>query len=205
MALATERRDAVAALPAAGRLREMHGRLERRLEKAGLGAEARERVLDANARAMLHRLEVLGNDEHFETLHSARTLLILLDDCDVDDAETLAAAAGVESAHDALRVAISEPGSAGSAQVPIPASSGETLLEDLVSAPLETRLIALAERLDHARHLHLRPPAEWGAFHESIGSVYLPLAGRSHPRLARRYDWWWRMFRRRFLAGAEPG
>ena len=202
MALATERRDAIAALPASGRLREMHGRLERRLEKAGLAEAARERVLDANARAMLHRRDVLGDDEHFETLHPARTLLILLDDCGVHDAETLAAAAGVESEHDALRTATAE---AGSADVPTPASSGETLLEDLVAAPLEARLVALAERLDHARHLHLRPPAEWATFHETIGSVYLPLAQRTHPRLARRYDWWWHMFRRRFLAGAEPG
>jgi hypothetical protein len=65
------------------------------------------------------------------------------------------------------------------------------------------RLLALAERLDHARHLHLREPAVRAGFHRSVGEIYLPIAHRTHPRLARRYDWWWRMFRRRFLEPAN--
>ena len=192
--------SAVTALPPSGRLREMHGRLERRLDKAGLDARSRARVLEANARALLHRLEVLGDEEHFEALHPSRTLLILLDDCDVAEADVLEVAAGVESEHGALL----SPG-ADSHAVPTPGASGDALIEELVVAPEAIRLIALAERLDHARHLHLRPATAWAPFHAGIGAVYLPLAQRTHARLARRYDWWWSMFRRRFLEGLERG
>ena len=202
MDLAHERRDAVARLPAAGRLRDMHRRIARRLEDAGIDAGARERVLDANAAALLHRRDVLGDDEHFEALHPARTLLILLDDCDVIDADLLEAAASIESEHAELRVA---PRGALARAVPTPLEGEDSLAEALVVESAEVRLIALAERLDHARHLHLRPAAAWPRFHETIGAVYRPVAQRTHPRLARRYDWWWRMFGRRFLKSAEFG
>ena len=172
----------------------MHLRLARRLERAGLDAAARARVLDANARALLHRLDVLGDEEHFDVLHPSRTLLILLDDCDVTDAEVLATAALVESEHTDQRI-----DDVAAARVPTPASSADLLLEELVSAQQPVRLIALAERLDHARHLHLRAPGVWRDFHESIGTVYAPVAERTHARLARRYAWWHRTFRRRFL------
>lgn len=165
-----------------------------------MDAASRERVLEVVAFAMLHRLELLHDEEHFETLHPARTLLILLDDCDVTDPDVLEAAASIESEHDELRVA---PASALATAVPTPLTSGESIAEDLVVAPSDIRLIAIAERLDHARHLHLRPSAAWDAFHASVGAVYLPVAHRTHPRLARRYDWWWRMFGQRFLKRAE--
>lgn len=194
MDLAPGRRDAVAQLPASGRLREMHLRIARRLETAGLEAAARARVLDANARALVHRLSVLGDEEHFEALHPSRTLLILLDDVEVADADVLATAALVESEHPPFRLRGDT-----SAVVPTPDSSGAELAEDLVGATAPVRLIALAERLDHARHLHLRDPSAWRAFHESIEAVYAPVAHRTHPRLARRYAWWLGTFRRRFL------
>jgi hypothetical protein len=173
----------------------MQRRIERRLERAGLPVAERERVLRANAAALMHRLSVLADDEHFDVLHPSRTLLILLDDCDVTDARLLEAAATVESEHASLRVAAAN-GLAES--VPLPHADAE-LLEQLVVADEDVRLIALAERLDHARHLHLRDPADWVAFHALVEDVYGPVARRTHPRLGRRYDWWLRMFRRRFL------
>ena len=192
-------RDAVARLPASGRLREMHRRLERRLETAGLAAADRARVLDANASALVHRLAVLEDEEHFEALHPSRTVLILLDDCAVVDADVLSLAPLVESEHGALRVA-----SAEAALVPTLDSSGELLTEDLVSAPVDVRTVALAERLDHARHLHLRDRSAWVAFHQTIAETYAPIAGRTHPQLARRFEWWLETFRRRFLEPAPP-
>ena len=196
MDLARER-SAVERLPASGRLRDMHRRLALRLERAGLDGSACAPVLEANASSLLHRLDALRDEEHFELLHPSRTLLILLDDCGVFDADVLCAAVGVDSEHAALHVpATGEP----ERSVPVPASSDDRLLEELIVATPEVRLIALAERLDHARHLHLREPSAWPGFHASVGDVYLPVAHRTHPRLARRYDWWWRMFGRRFLA-----
>ena len=195
MDLARERGDPVDGLPASGRLREMHQRLARRLESARLPEAGRARVLQANAAALVHRQKTLRDEEHFDALHPTRTLLILLDDCDVVDADVLEAAARVESEHDALRVTDVDT---LAALVPLPART-ERLMEELVVASGEVRLLALAERLDHARHLHLREPAAWADFHASITDVYVPIAHRTHPRLARRYDWWTRMFRRRFL------
>ena len=173
----------------------MHRRIARRLEKAGIGEDARARILEANARALLHRTEALRDEEHFDALHPSRVLLILLDDCGVTDGEVLEAAATIESEHDRLRVPAAN---ALADAVPTPAA-GDALAEELVTAEPTVRLIALAERLDHARHLHLRPSAEWRPFHASIGEVYLPVAHRTHARLARRYDWWWRTFGNRFL------
>ena len=191
-------RHALTSLPTSGRVYEMQRRLERRLQRAGMSQADAASVLKAHAEVVLHRCRVLHDDEHFDALHPSRTLLILLDDCDVADVEVLAAAARVESEHPELRVAAEGLAAA----VPIPAET-DTLLEDLIVASGDIRLIALAERLDHARHLHLRPRAHWAAFHESACSVYAPVARRTHPRLARRFEWWTRMFARRFLPAAR--
>lgn len=187
--------DAVA--PEGRRATEMLRRIERQLDRAGITPSDGARIGSRLEAALRHRVRVLGDDEHFDALHPARTLLILLDDCDVTDPDVLEAAASVESEHAALRI----PAANGlAARVPAPAEAGDSLLERLVVEDESVRLIALAERLDHARHLHLREPAAWADFHASIGDVYAPVALRTHPRLARRYAWWWRTFRDRFLA-----
>lgn len=197
--MAGDERSALERLPAAGRMRDMHRRLERRLERAGLrGADAL-RVLDANAAALCHRLDTLQDEAHHDLLHPSRTLLILMDDCGVADAALLEAAASVESEFADLRI---PPRNALASTVP---TAGDTLLEALVVTSADIRLVALAERLDHARHLHLRDPALWPAFHESLCATYRPIAHRTQARLARRYDWWCDTFPRRFLnSGAPP-
>ncbi len=186
-------------LTGTGRVADMMRRLERRLEQASLAPQQRASVLAAVGDPLDRRARAFG-DEHFETLHPARTLLILLDDCDVADAVVLEAAAAIDSEHAALRA----PSSSPLAQlVPLPDHVGDSLLEDLVSADETVRLIALAERLDHARHLHLRERSDWVDFHHGIGVVYAPVAARTHARLARRFDWWWHTFRRRFLQAPD--
>ena len=178
----------------------MHRRLDARLQRAGLEGARRETVLETNAAASLERLRVLRNEEHFETLHPARSILILLDDVGIVDADVLAAAASVESEHADLRI---EPANQLAVDTPL-SDAGETLLEALIVASDEVRLIALAERLDHARHLHLRDPSSWARFHELARTVYAPVARRTHPRLEQRFDRWCEMFGSRFLGGARP-
>src|SRR5690606_2415769 len=87
-------------------------------------------------------------------------------------------------------------------EVPLPALAGDELLERLLAAGHDARLVALAERLDHARHLHLRPAAGWRAFHTLACETYLPVALRTDPTLARRFRWWCGQFERRYLSGA---
>ena len=183
------------ALGSGGRVGDMQRRLARRLEQVGLDDAARARVVDRAVSEMRRRATMLG-DEHFETLHPARTLLILVDDCAVVDADVLEAAAAVESEHASLRASAAAE---LVRRVPTPDAAADGLLEALVSADQAVRLVALAERLDHARHLHLRDRSVWPEFHRLIGAVYAPVAARTHDRLARRYDWWWHTFRRRFL------
>ena len=177
-------------------MRDMQRRLVLRLERAGLPDADVRRVLDANAAALAHRHEGLGDEEHPDLLHPSRTILILVDDCGVADVELLEAAASLESEFADLRI---PPRNELASAVPTP-DLGDALLEALVVATEDVRLLALAERLDHARHLHLRDRTIWRTFHDSACGSYRPIAQRTHPRLARRYDWWCGMFRRRFLA-----
>lgn len=184
----------------AGRVGDMLRRLERRLEQAGLSADGTATILEVLDETLERRARTFG-DEHFETLHPARTVLILLDDCDIVDGDVLAAATSIESEHPALRPARA---SDLALLVPLPDRDGEALLEELLAGDASVRLIALAERLDHARHLHLRERSVWPGFHHDIGTIYAPVAARTHERLARRFDWWWRTFRDRFLVETEP-
>lgn len=192
----------------------MHRRLERRLEGTALDGPLRSAVLGANATALLHRLRVLGDEEHPDVLHPSRTLLILLDDCGVSDAGALITACGFDSVDARLAPPVRAPGTDGEGAPGIPtptdAEAGRLddeagLLESLVVAEAPVRLVALAERLDHARHLHLRDRAEWEPFHRLAVEVYTPVAVRTHERMARRWSWWCGMFARRFLGADTPG
>lgn len=173
----------------------MHARIADRLTRAALAEAGRNRVLETHARALAHRLRMLQDEEHYDLLHPSRTLLILLDDCDMLDPDVLGAAASIESEHPELRI---EPANELARATPNPDAT-EGLTEALVVESREVRMIAIAERLDHARHLHLAGRERWATFHASMCSVYAPVAHRTHPRLAQRCDHWCDMFRRRFL------
>jgi hypothetical protein len=71
------------------------------------------------------------------------------------------------------------------------------LLEDLVTARPDVTDLALAEALDHLRHLHLEPDRaalERGL--QLVRRAYLPVAIRRGGILERRYRWWERTFSR---------
>ena len=85
------------------------------------------------------------------------------------------------------------------AELPGPGADEEERREALVVASNDARLVALAERLDHARHLHLHPRAEWSEFHRGAARVELPVAGRTHAMLERRWRRWADAFARRHM------
>lgn len=154
--------------------------------------------------AMAPRAARIQDDHAPAFLHPGRTALILMDDLGVADADVVAAGALAETVF--LELAAHEAGvdpapAAILDELPVPARDGELLLERLVVAPEAVRLVALAERLDHARHLHLEPDLDWHAFHHETCAIYAPIAERAHPTLARRFAWWCRTFERRFLRG----
>ncbi|NJD20457.1 MAG: hypothetical protein FIA95_14395 [Gemmatimonadetes bacterium] len=158
----------------------------------------------AHALAMGPRAAALGDDRHPFFLHPGRSVLILLRDVGCCDPVTLAATTVVESEDAELRISpasirdvLGDEVARLAGAVPLPDAGA--LAYDLVTAEERVRLVALAERLDHLRHAHLRlADRSWRmAAHAQAVSVYLPVAQRTHPRLAQRYEHWCRTFARR--------
>ncbi|HSG08527.1 MAG TPA: hypothetical protein VLA36_09220 [Longimicrobiales bacterium] len=158
----------------------------------------------AHALAMEPRIAALTDDHHPLYLHPGRTVLVLLRDASCVDGTVLAAAALTESEDEvfrigdpAVRITVGDEVADILRRIPLPNS--ERLAEELLVAELSVRLVALAERLDHLRHGHLRDADHaWRrAIHAQAESAYLPVAERTHPRLAQRYRHWCRTFARR--------
>lgn len=189
----------------AGRSAAMARRLERTAYRLGIDDAGRQRLDLAYRTAMEPRRERIRDDHHPDYLHPARTALILMDDCRVASADVLTIALLAETRDRSLAAApdvverISSAAAAALARLPIPAVEGDRLLESLLGLAPEEAVVAAAERLDHARHLHLRDRAEWAGYHATTCSTYVPVAGRADHRLARRLESWCSIFQRRFL------
>jgi (p)ppGpp synthase/HD superfamily hydrolase len=183
----------------------MAASIVRTCRSRGIAARDVDLVSRAHALAMGPRVAFLDDDHHPLYLHPGRTVLVLLADAGVTDPEVLAAAALVESEDTDLRVGgdtvEAEMGSAvHELAAAVPTAESETLAEALVTADRAVRLIAVAERLDHLRHAHLRDDPEWRSrVHAQAVAVYQPIAERTDARLAGRYRHWCRSFQRRFL------
>lgn len=180
----------------------------------GVDDHAMDVLSRAHALAMAPRVHALSDEDHPLYLHPGRTVLVLLRDAAVTDPALLAAAALVESEDEELRPDLGDLGDALPNEVvdlagAVPTSGSEDLAEALVTADEAVRLMALAERLDHLRHAHLRGSEQWPGWagepewrarvHAEAVEVYAPIADRTHDVLAGRYRYWCRMFQRRFL------
>jgi hypothetical protein len=186
------------------RVEAMAARLTDTIVRYGFPQSEVDQIVRAYWLGMERRSEL--TEHHPAQLHPARTMLILLHDCDVRSADVLSAAAVVDTA--APRFAVPESavteqlGSAVAeiaAAVPTPQGAGEELLEQLLVAERAVQLVALAERLDFARHLHLLPDENWPREHMLVSAVYLPLAQRTDALLGRRFARWVDAFARRRL------
>ena len=182
----------------------MAARLTDTFIRSGFSSIDVDRVLRAYWLALEHRRGL--PEDHPMALHPARTVLILFHDCGIHDAVMLSAAAVIDSTVprrsvpvDVVAAELGERAAELRTAVPVPERAGEELLEQLLIAEPAAQLIALAERLDFARHLHLLPEENWLREHELIRSVYLPLALRADPMLARRFSRWADSFGRRRL------
>jgi hypothetical protein len=187
---------------------QMARRLERAARGAGLGSNAPR--LAGLFRAILEqRVRAFPDLHHPDFLHPGRTVLILLEDLRNRNPDVLLAA----PLHDSERPDLDLPvdialNHAGPHAVALTRTlrDGPPLrqerLEWLVQLESDALLVTLAERFDHARHLHLAPPARWREFHCRFGQTDLLAASRSDPRLAARMRWWHDSFARRFLPRA---
>ncbi len=145
-------------------------------------------------------------DEHDPAyLHPGRSVLVLLQDVGPLPENVLAAAAAHESEEARFRVPLADvraelgPDVADLVEV-LPLPADEDLAERLVTLDEGARLAALAERLDHLRHAHLRhDPEWWRALDAEVRAAWAPVAERTHPRLADRYRAWLRAMGRRLV------
>jgi hypothetical protein len=184
----------------------MAGSVERSARAAGLSDEATGLLGRAYALAMESRRVLDEHDPAF--LHPGRSILVLLQDVGPLAPAVLAAAAVHESQDarfrsdpDVVRRELGDEVAEVVASIPLP--EGDDLVERLVTLDEGPRLAALAERLDHLRHAHLRnDPAWWRALRDEVSEAWAPVAERTHPRLADRYRAWLRAISRR-LGAAE--
>jgi (p)ppGpp synthase/HD superfamily hydrolase len=184
------------------RAEAMRRRIVRTASRLGVDEGGVELLRRAFELGMAPRFARDLDDHHPDYLHPSRTALILMDDARVSDAPVLAAALVMETRDPSLRAEASALRGLGAVAalaeaVPVPKDIG--LVEALLSASLDARMVAIAERLDHARHLHLRPREEWPAYHALTRDTYAPIAERTHPVLAGRITWWCTTFATRFL------
>lgn len=189
-----------------GRATAMAERLARTARELGITEAGIGRIVEAFRAAMRPRERILDSDHHPDYLHPGRTALILMLDTELRDPIQLAAGALLETLRPELVAhTIDDDIRALLAEIPSPARDGDLLTEALLLAEPAICTIALAERLDQVRHLHLRPREEWEQLHRETEEIYLPIALRTEPTMARRYRWWCRTFRERFLGGPQGG
>lgn len=199
----------------------MAERLTRELARAGLTPDAAEPVQEAYRLAMERRATALSHEKHPAFLHPGRTVLILLRDAEERTPRHLAAAAALDTWWDELEPSegsLTARAGDGAALLrasvprpthPLTEETRDAVTEALVLAEGAVRRVALAERLDHLRHLHLLGPADGvgpergRTEHHLACTVYLPLAARTHPTLERRFRHWCRVFGER-LEGWNP-
>ncbi len=186
----------------------MAATLVRTARSLGMTPEGIQRLSRAHALAMQPRFAALEDERHPLFLHPGRTVLVLIRDVSCLDADLLCAAVLTESEDAELRIAaaaIREGFGSDVAELvaAVPMAGSPSLAEALVTADEPVRLLALAERLDHVRHAHLREADErWRvATHAEACTIYGPVAEQTHPQLARRYAHWCRAFARRLDRG----
>jgi len=184
----------------------MAGRVVATARRHGLAGDDAASLGIAFDRIVRERWPAIGDEHHPDHLHTARTALILLDDVGLVDRSALGAALLFDSLNPALvptaerAASIAGADAAGWLGALPPAGLDEAeLIERLVTSDATTLHLALAERLDHARHLHMRDDVDRAAFHAGVTRVYLPLARRAGGPLHARFDRWATAFRRRHL------
>lgn len=157
--------------------------------------------------ALEPRATALPDDHHPAYLHPGRVALILVRDEGRAEPRLLASAALLESRDPSLGVPLprieAELGAELTAEIAgilerAPRPGCEDLAERLVVLGRDAAAAVLAERLDHLRHEHLRTPmTPWPELLEETRRVWLPVAEREAPQMARRYRHWLRTFGRR--------
>lgn len=178
-------------------------RLEATARSVGVPSEGRWLLGHAARLALERRGRLLDDDHDPHYLHPGRSALILFLDTGELNPVLLAAAALAESERPDLEVPDDDVRVGCPARRRVPLDRALALraeldptddhdrLEHLVTASEAVRRVALAERLDHVRHAHMvSDAAPLTEVLADVEAVWLPVAERTHERLARRYRHW---------------
>jgi (p)ppGpp synthase/HD superfamily hydrolase len=166
------------------------------------------RVVASYRTAIDARAGTVEASGRFALLHPGRNVLIALEDVGATAADLLCACALIDAERPhrmpppALRRAVAGDAAAELLErVPLAAhcADDDALLETLLAAGRTAGIVAVVDRLDFVRHLHLEPDVDRHAAYARTADVYLPLAARCDAALHRRLRWWLDMFARRFL------
>ena len=181
----------------------MGERVRRTAREAELSPEDVDLLSQAHGLAMAPRLAALSDDHDPAYLHPGRTAAILFDDLSMVEAEWIAVAMLLDTERPDLEAVDSElselPERVVEFRRRMPRPDSETVIEDLLTLEPTALHVALAERLDQLRHIHLWEDVERAArVYCQAADTYSVVATRSHPELARRYAWWTRTFGRKF-------
>lgn len=184
-------------VPDRERAEHMALRLTRTARKEGVDRVAL--LESAHEVAMEPRHLRLDDDHDPRYLHPGRTALVAMGDAGLRDPVALAAAvltetlsAELSTGRDAVaRVGGGDLERAWAVRDRVPHPFAEDLAERLILADASLRVVALAEWLDQLRHLRSWADADTvSGAHRVTEAVYLPVAERTHPKLARRFGWW---------------
>lgn len=167
--------------------------------RAAVGQAHADQITALLETALRMRDTAIEDDHDPRYLHPARTIRIAIADGRSDHPGALAAAAFIDSIDaylvpdppPALRVYVSA--------VPLPGTDSEDLLERIITADADAALIALAERLDQVRHVHLRHDLDARAVHAEVRAIYIPAARRVSAAIARRFEHWADAFERKLI------
>lgn len=186
-------------MPVPDRTRARHMSLRLARHAARVGIKDGDLLAAAFQLAMAPRHCRLDDDHDPRYLHPGRTALVAMDDAGVRDPVLLAAAILAETEEPCLACDLGAVAETGDARLQealevargLPSPGCPDLTEKLVTAEEGVRLVALSERLDQLRHLRLwAEEARVREAGEEVVRVYLPMAERTHPVLARRFRWW---------------
>jgi hypothetical protein len=165
-------------------------------EAVARGVDEPDRLEDAFGRAMEPRHRLLDDDHDPRYLHPGRSALVLMSDGGVVDGRWILASILTETASPELAFtpARQAPAWLHEAWVrarEVPGAEDPDLAERLLTAEPEAAVLALCEYLDQLRHLRLwAGAARVARVARTAEEILLPVARRSSPVLARRFEWW---------------
>lgn len=167
--------------------------------RAAVGAVDADTIAAALETALRARDRAIDDDHDPRYLHPARTIRIAIADGPCTNTGALAAGAFIDTVDAWLVPEPPAPLKPWVDAVPVAGADRDLLLERIITADPDAAVIALAERLDQVRHVHLRHDRDARAAHAEVRAICIPAARRVSAVIARRFEHWADAFERKLI------